>query len=133
QPRTGRLDGVHLVVELAVQIESLIRADHQAFPAGRDGDRFGFGQRASDFLRPRALGQQGALDRILVDAGARRRERHAGAAQNGGAGRALRSERQLHPRISTWPWPLWNRLSTAAAVSSTLRRETSITGQPWRS
>src|SRR5215217_260067 len=130
----ARLDhALGLVEQGAVEIEGLVGADDEvARSVARDPDRLQLRQRVGDIARTIALGQQGGLDRTLVDAGDGGFERHARAGQDRGAGSALGGENN-HPSTSTWPRPPDSRLMIAAEVSSTELRVTSITGQPWRS
>src|SRR5207247_11199582 len=74
--------------------------------------------------------QQRGLGRVFVDAGRAGRERHAGAGQHRLARGAGGGEHDLHQAMisATWPCLALIRLITAAAVSSTERRVTSITG-----
>ena len=108
EPSTGRLDGLGLVVECAFEFQGLVSADHEARPLGGDLHRLQLGERVGDLARPGPLGQQGGLDRILIDARDSYLERYRGAAQDGGAGRTFGSQDDrrrvrfsTHPRTST--------------------------------
>src|ERR1051326_6372789 len=83
------------------------------------------GQRERDILNPPAFGQKLGLQRILVDLGRDCLERNPRAAQNMGARRTGRGKDEPH---LVWPWRSCSKVITVAAVSSTERRETSITG-----
>ena len=133
QPLAGLRQGLDLVEERAIEIKRLIGADHQiAGPGAGDLDGLQFGKGVGDLARTMALRQQPGLHGALVHPGDLGFERHACGAEDRRAGRTLRCQND-HPRISTAPRPPDKRLMIAAAVSSTERRVTSMTGQPWRS
>jgi hypothetical protein len=95
QPLAGGLDRVDLVEQGAVQVQGLVRADHQAGALGRDLERLQLGQGVGDFARRGALGQQAGLGGVLVDARADRLEDDAGVAQDRLAGRAFGQQRVI--------------------------------------
>src|SRR6202789_661350 len=111
--------------DLILKSQNLIGAQHQRIRLQRrNAKRLHLGQR---FGHPRRLAVQRMFDRVLVNARRDNLERHAGILQKRRTDRACRGENE--PRHALFSWRSVNRLSTAAAVSSTERRETSITGQ----
>ena len=111
----------------AVELQHLICAQHGARHAARDGERLHFGERVGLIARRQAFGAQALLHRLLVDGRAHDLERETGLLQEVRAdGASGGKDEPAHG----WFRRSARRLSTAAAVSSMERRDTSITGQP---
>ena len=120
-----------LVEQDAVQVEGLVGADDQAAHFARHPLGLDVSQGLGDGFRPLASGQHFGLDQVFVDTRADGCEGEARGGQQGAPHGAGRRQNDLgHDRSSTWPPPAVMTLMIAAAVSSTERRVTSITGQP---
>ncbi len=130
QPLARLFEAFGLVDQLAVQIQRLVGPDDQgAFGPHPHGLQLGQGVR--DVAGTQAFADQGRLGGGFVHTRRPGREGHAGALQQGAPRGAGGGQDHLgHVMISaTCPWRALIRLITAAAVSSTERRVTSMTGQ----
>ncbi len=116
----------------AVESQDLVGAEHQrAGMRRRDPQRLQLGQGFRHALERRLFGNERILDRVLVDPGGHDLERHLRLPEQLGADGAAGSQDEARHGLAVLA--LGEGFIAAAAVSSTERRETSITGQFWLS
>ena len=121
EPVARTLQVRRLADKLAVQVQRLVRADHQAGLALRDVDGLHRRQHLGHLQRRRPLGQQPSLRRRLVGGGRHSLKGQPRARQHRPPCGAGGGEHQAHQEVTTVPVSPRRaeiRLITAAAVSS---------------